>query len=242
VRRSPALLALLLLVAPVACGSDDEAARDETGAPDETEAPDETGAPDETEASTEAPDETEGASEPDDGDASTEGSGGSAGTVPAGEYAEGVCTSISTWYQEIETSSRALVEGASATAEDPATGKQLVVDFLDDAIGLTDVLTTDLEDAGVPDTETGPETADTLLGGIGDVQELFSGARADTEALPVDDEEALVTGLQDVGAGLQESATAVGANLEEVLSSVDDPELAEAFDAAPSCQELNPAG
>lgn len=229
-RRSPALLALLLLVVPLAScgGDDDEAAQDETTTASETDGESESETDAESETDTESESETE-----------RSGSGGAGGgAVPADEYAEGVCTSIGTWYDEIETSSRDLVEGASDTTNDPATGKQLVVDFLDDAIGLTDDLTSDLEGLGYPDTETGQDTAEELVTGIGDVNELFSEARADSEALPVDDEEALVTGLQDIGASLQESATAVGANLEAVLSSVDDPELAQAFEASPTCAEL----
>ena len=92
----------------------------------------------------------------------------------------------------------------------------------------------------MPDTPTGQETADKLVGGIEDVRDLFSEARDDTAALPTEDEEAIVTGLQDIGTALQESATAVGANFEEVLSSVDDPELAEAFETTPSCSGLTP--
>ena len=149
-----------------------------------------------------------------------------------------MCQSIGSWYDEIETASKALVEEASTISADPAAGKQVVLDFLDDAVGFTDTLITDLEDAGVPDTDTGPETADKLVGGIEDVRTLFQQARDDTEALPADNPEALGTGLQDIGTALQESATAVGANFEEVLSSVDDPSLAEAFESAQTCKDL----
>ena len=227
-RRSPALLALLLLLPIASCGGDDDEA-----ATDEAETQTESGTETESESESEGDSESESETE-------RSGSGGGSGAaVPADEYAEGVCTSIGTWYEEIQSSSRSLAESANTTSSDPAAGKQLIVDFLDEAIGLTDDLTTDLEGLGHPDTETGQETAADLVSGIGDVSELFSGARADTEALPVDDEEGLRAGLQDIGASLQESATAVGANLQEVLSSADDPELGEAFDAAPSCAGLS---
>ena len=211
--RSPLLFALLLLIPLAACGGGDS-----------------------DEAS------TEGTSE--DGASESEGDeGGASGDAASSEeYADGVCRSIGSWFDEIEAASEGLGEEASTMADDPAAGKQLVLDFLDGAVGLTDTLTTELEDAGIPDTDTGPETADTLVSGIEDVRELFQQALDDTEALPADDPAALGAGLQDIGTALQESATAVGENFEEVLSSVDDPKLAAAFESAQTCQDLATIG
>ncbi len=158
--------------------------------------------------------------------------------VAPDDYAEGVCGAIAGWYDDIDVASTSLVDDANTLSEDPAAGKDLVVAFLDDAIAFTDDLVEDLEDAGAPDTETGEDTAEKLVTGIEDVRELFVGAREDTEALPADDPMALGSGLQDIGAALQESATAVGAQFEEVLSSVDDPELGEAFEGAAACRDL----
>lgn len=164
--------------------------------------------------------------------------GGTVGGVTPEDYAGDVCRSIGSWYDEIDQASTALLADADQIEEDPAAGKALVVGFLDDAIGFTDGLIAGLEEAGVPETDGGQRTADELVAGIEEVRELFRGARDDTEALPTDDPQALGTGLQDIGAALQDSATAVGANFEAVLSSVDDPELASAFQDAPACQEL----
>ena len=235
-RRSPALLALVLLVPLAACGGDDdEAAQDDQ----ETEVPESETEPEEA-AGSET--ESEPAASEDGTESESEGSspGAEGGEVSADAYADGVCTSITSWYESIETSSRDLVEEAETLSADPATGKEIVLGFLQDTIGLTDTLVTDLERVGVPDTPTGQETADKLVSGIGDVRDLFSQARDDTAALPTEDEEAIVTGLQDIGTALQESATAVGANFSEVLTSVDDPELSEAFETTPSCAALTP--
>ena len=208
-RRTPVLLALLLVaLVPVACGGDDDEQADAPAAEDTSE---------------------------------VDGADGPAGTVTAEEYAEGVCTSIGGWFEGIAASTRTLAQEFTGT-DDPAAGKELVLAFLDDAIGLTDDLSTDLEAAGVPDTETGPETAEKLLAGNADVRQLFADARADTEALATEDRAALETGLDDVFTSLQESATAVAATREDVLSSVDDPELTEAFEASETCQEADPAG
>jgi hypothetical protein len=220
VRRSTTLLALLLLLPAAACGGgddgDDDAATSTTAAPT-TEAP-------ETETETET--ETEQAE----------------GTATPDAYAADVCGSIGGWYDEINSASTALVQDAgSLTEEDPSAGKDLVVTFLDDAIGFTDDLIVDLEAAGVPDTESGEETAERLVSGIGDVRALFSDARDDTAALPADDPQAVAAGLQDIGTALQESATAVGANFQEVLGSIEDPELSEAFETAVPCRELSEA-
>ena len=234
-RRSPALFALLLLVPLAACGGDDEeAAQDDQ----EAQVAESEGASEEAEPSETEPDD---ASET-ESDAASEGSspGGEGGEVSADAYADGVCTSISSWYESIESSSLDLVEEAGTLSADPASGKEIVLRFLEDTIDLTDTLVADLGEVGVPDTATGPEAADKLVSGIGDVRDLFSQARDDTAALPTDDEEAIVTGLQDIGTALQESAAAVGSSLEEVLSSPNDPELAEAFKTVPSCSAFAP--
>ncbi|MEX2659676.1 MAG: hypothetical protein WD232_08260 [Acidimicrobiales bacterium] len=158
-------------------------------------------------------------------------------TEPA-VYAEDVCGSIGVWYGRIEKASAELVEDANALSDDAAAGKELVLDFLDDAIGFTDELVDELDDAGVPDTDSGESASDKLVAGIEEVRMLFQGAREDTEALPVDDPQALGAGLQEIGAALEQSSTAVGENFEEVLASVEDPELGEAFEGATSCGEL----
>lgn len=238
-RRCPTIFTVLaLLLAPLAaCGGDgdgNEAAQSE----EETEAS-EGGS--EAEASESEPSGSADASEPEASESEQggpEGSGTPGGEVSAEAYADGVCTSINGWYESIESSSQDLVEEAGSLSADPANGKEIVLRFLDNTIGLTDTLVTDLEAAGVPETPTGQETADKLVSGIGDVRALFSQARDDTAALPSDDDEAIVSGLQDIGMTLQESATTVGASFEEVLSSVDDPQLAEAFEATPSCSVL----
>lgn len=236
VRRTTLLLALALLVPIAACGGDDEEASTPVTDADGSETESEGSEGSESESEGSAPEsESEGSGSGDDG-------AGAGGTASADEYADGVCRSIGGWYGEIDTASTSLVDEASTISDDPAAGKQLVLAFLDDAVGFTETLITDLEGAGVPDTESGPETADKLVSGIEDVRLLFQGARDDTEALPADDPQALGTGLQDIGSALQESATAVGANFEEVLSSVDDPELAEAFETAQSCSDLATVG
>ena len=185
----------------------------------------------------------------DDGDAAA-GSGTTAedttttaGAVAPDAYAADVCGSIGSWYDRINAASTTLVEDASAAdQQDPAAGTQLVIGFLDDAISFTDGLVADLERAGVPDTEAGAETSDRLVAGIEDVRTLFLDARNDTAALPTEDPEIVATGLEDIGASLQDSATAVGANFQEVLTSIDDPALSDAFETAGPCQELAASG
>ena len=183
----------------------------------------------------------------DDGDAPTEPAptedAAGPGTVAPDAYASDVCRAIDAWFDRINAASAALVEDAGAAdQQDPAAGKARVVGFLDEAIGLTDGLVADLEGAGVPETGAGQETADRLVAGIGDVRTLFVDARDDTAALPTEDREVLDTGLEDIGASLQDSATAVGANFQEVLTSIEDPVLADAFETVGPCQELTTAG
>ena len=234
-RRSATLLALLLLVPAAACGGDDDdTTTDDTTTTERTAAEPTEGEPTEDEPIEDEPTETE---------TERRSEGSSPGAVAPDVYAADVCGSIGGWYDQIDTASTALVEDATAAdRQDPAAGKALVVGFLDDAIGFTEGLVADLERAGVPDTASGEETADRLVAGIEDVRTLFVDARDDTAALPTEDPEVVATGLEDIGASLQDSASAVGANFQEVLTSIEDPALSDAFETAPPCQELATAG
>ncbi len=236
-RRTATVLALLLLVPAAACGGDE----DETTAEDTTTTEPARAERTETESETETETETETGTESEAERRSAEGS--STGAVAPDAYAADVCGAIGSWYDQINTASTALVEDAGAgDQQDPAAGKALVVGFLDRAIALTEDLVTDLEGAGVPDTAAGEETADRLVAGIEDVRTLFVDARDDTTALPTDDRAVLERGLEDIGTSLQDSATAVGSNFQEVLTSIEDPVLADAFESVGPCQELATAG
>ena len=100
----------------------------------------------------------------DSGDSSTDAS-------PTAEWADGLCSAISTWTTSISSivdpiKSGDISEGSLTTA-------------VDDARSATETLTSDLEELGKPDTEAGQEAKDTVdklstdLNAKGELQSAF---------------------------------------------------------------------
>lgn len=230
--RRATIAALLVTISLVAaCGGDDEedAALDDATTTTEAEVGTTTSEAETTTTESTTTESTTTTAEPD---------GADAGTTTPDDYAEQVCSSIDDWFVDVSTASEGLTAEAGALAEEPTAGKALVLAFLDEVIGHTEDLQDELGDAGVPDTPTGEEVASDLLASIGDVTGLFGQARVETEALPDGDLQAVGTGLQEIGATLQDSADSVGAGVERALTAADDPELRDALNGAPACRSL----
>ena len=208
-RRATLLLAVLLALPVAACGGDDDG--DDAARITTTST---------TSTTTGAPEVASGTS--------------------ASAYAGAVCSSIGAWYERIDTAGMSFVADADEVdGEDPAADKARVLAFLDEVLASTDALLAELEGAGAPGTETGPEAARRLLEGITEVRALFAGAREETAGLPDDDAQALAAGREGIGEALQESALTLYEQLQEALAPADDAELSDAFRSTTACQDLS---
>ena len=112
--------------------------------------------------------------------------------------------------------------------------KDTTLTFLDDVITATDRMLSDVDAAGVPDVDDGGVAARRVSTALSDVRDALAGARDRVEGLSNDDPEAFGSELQTIGRDLRESL----ADTTGTLESFEVPELEEAADDVPACDQL----
>lgn len=173
----------------------------------------------------------------DDGDGG-EGDGGDGGdqTVSAASYATRLCTSVQTYVDEVTTLSTDFAGGIdpAASLEDQ---KQAVLGFLDDVLAATDRLIDAVAEAGVPDVDGGEAVVTAIADSFQQARGVLEDARAQVEAIPVEDPQAFATELNEIGSTIQGSLGEIGGSLETLES----PELTQAVQDEPACEAVSTA-
>ena len=158
---------------------------------------------------------------------------GSTGTVSAEEYATTLCTSMQTYIDDVTTLSDDFVANLDPSA-DLAGQRDGVVGFLDDVLTATDTLISNLEAAGVPDVEGGQGIVDAVSQSFDQARQVIDDAKAQVEALSLDDPTAFATELGNIGTAIQTSLSGIGTS----LSTLDSAELSAAVTAEPACAQV----
>jgi hypothetical protein len=156
-------------------------------------------------------------------------------TVSATEYATGVCGAISGWVDEIQGLNQDLSANLDPSSADSL--KDAMVGFLEDVTTATDSVIDEVGAVGIPDVEDGEATAEAVLTALRGSRDVFADAQARVEGLSTDDPAAFGEELQTLGTDLQSSMSGIGGELDQFAS----PELDQAFNDIPECQEVAPA-
>jgi hypothetical protein len=164
-----------------------------------------------------------------------DGGGGDEATEPvsAATWLDDFCTALGTWQTE-------LTEGAPdfADVSDAESAKDTLVSYLDSVVAATDTLVSDIQAAGVPDVENGEAIASEMRTAIASVGDDFAAAKADVEALSVDDPAAFASGLTDVGTTLTNAGTTAGTTFDQLAEQYPSADLDAAAAEAASCQNV----
>ena len=152
--------------------------------------------------------------------------------VPPESYVTDLCGAISTWMDDVQALNEDLQEQLDPTSLDAV--KDTTLAFLDDVIAATDRMLSDVRTAGVPDVADGGEAARRVSTALGDVRDALAGARDRVEELSNNDPEAFGSELETIGGDLRESLE----DTTGTLDSLEVPELEEAADDVPACDQL----
>ncbi len=157
----------------------------------------------------------------DSGDSSTDAS-------PAAEWADGLCTAISTWTTSISSIGDSITAGG--LSKDSLTGA------VDDAKSATETFTSDIEGLGKPDTEAGQQAKES-------VDQLATDLKSEVATI----DEALdgASGVAGILAAVPVISSALGTMGTEVTSTLSElegldakGELESAFEGSSSCNDL----
>lgn len=171
----------------------------------------------------------------DDGDS---GGGGGDGNAAPRQWATDVCGSLSTWLEELQ-SRQTEVEADLEGVTDLGEIRGVLVEFLDDAVAETDTMIDGVEAAGTPDVDRGAELRQDFVDGVGQAKTAFEEAKTTAEDLPTDDQAAFAEGTSEIEEQLNTQSQAIEDAFDELDRKYDVPDLDEAFDEEPQCQDFN---
>jgi hypothetical protein len=159
------------------------------------------------------------------------------GGAPPRQWATDVCGALSTWLEDLQdrqTQVTSDLEGVTDLTE----VRGVLVDFLDDAVTETDTMIGEVEAAGTPDVDMGAELQQDFVDGIGQAKTAFEEAKTTAEELPTDNQAEFAQGTSDIEQQLNTQSQAIEDAFDELDQKYDVPELDEAFDEEPACQDF----
>ena len=155
------------------------------------------------------------------------GCGGDDGPNASEDYADGVCSSLSTWTDDVETTIKTLADQGLAVDEEQ------VRSAIDDVKTANERLTNDLEDLGAPDTEDGEQAKQEL-------DELTTVLSAQVnkvdQALDSGSRPAVIAGT--ITGAVATAATAVDTAYQNLRQLDPAGELRDAFEDSDECKQL----
>ena len=145
------------------------------------------------------------------------------------DWADGVCSAITTWKSSIKSSADSLKGGNFTQDSLKSAG--------DDMTSATDTLESDLKDLGKPDTQAGQQAKDAI-------DQLSSDLKTDTDSIKtaVDDVSDL-SGVPSAAATVSSTLATMRRQVTSTVNSVEqldgDGELQTAFQQSSACQQLS---
>ena len=184
------------------------------------------------------------------GSAATTGNGssssGATSAAPTGEgvaveeWAGSVCGSVNTWLQGINAKGTQLGQDVQGVS-DLTKGRDLLVQFMQDAVTLTDDMLSGVESAGAPAVENGEQLSEDLLTALQPVKDTFAQALEQAKTLPTDDPTAFSQAATQLGQDITDSQTQFSASFDQLQAKYDDQALNQAFNTVPACTQLGAA-
>lgn len=152
--------------------------------------------------------------------------------VTAATYAKGICTTMQTWLDAIQSGGQAIQDLPSdASITDRQTA---LATYLDGVVAATGALVDGAKAVGIPDVDGGADFAGKIEGAFEDAKTALEDARAQVDQLPTDDPTAFQNAAQGLGGSVQTSVTAIGGS----ISTLSQPDLDQAFSSEPACTNL----
>jgi hypothetical protein len=157
-------------------------------------------------------------------------------SLSASQWASQVCGRITTWVDQLQSSSNSAVSGLKGT--DLAQIKNQFVNFLGGAVATTNTMISGVQAAGAPAVPNGRSIAQGLVSGLQGIQSAFIQAQNQAQALPADNPTALNNGAQALTTSLQNAGNQVKTSLNSLDQRYPSAELDAALRNQAACQPL----
>ena len=151
--------------------------------------------------------------------------------VPPDDWASEICTATSDWFDELVALADDFQENPDLSSGVAAKGS--VLGFLDDVRG-DRRHDAEVDAAGILTSRMGMRPPIRMRAAWREVRATIEDARSRIEALPTDDQKALMNGIDAVGKDLQESGDAIAVAFVDIGSS----EMNAILNSSSACQQL----
>jgi hypothetical protein len=161
------------------------------------------------------------------------------GTSPE-DWAAQVCGALSDWARGLQADSQTLTAQLRNSASIRSVKVKFVA-FLDRAGKSADTMAAKVKAAGAPAVKDGEKLQAELEAALDRAHASFDRAKSKARNLSDIDPQAFTTGVQSLGADVQQELTAIGREFEDIGERYDDEALNEATDNEPTCQQVSAA-
>ena len=151
--------------------------------------------------------------------------------VAVDDYANGLCTALTGWTEELRDRQADLQAGAEP-GRSPEADRDALQRFVDGAVAASDGLVEDVEGAGVPDIEDGEEVADAFQSAVEETRSELEEAQAEVAEIPTQSAESYEAAVEDFVTEIRSTLEGI----DDHFQDVDAPELDMALDEAAACQ------
>jgi hypothetical protein len=166
------------------------------------------------------------------------GNGDSASSTAPDAWAASVCGALGTWVKSLQAGSQDLSTALRDTKDLKAV-KARFVSFLEDAEESTGEMVEKVEETGPPDVDQGEAIQDDLVAALGDVQQSFANAVDKANALSTSSLQEFSSGVGKLSQDVQDNLATTGGEFNNLSDRYQSPELDNATDGEPACQQFN---
>ena len=166
------------------------------------------------------------------------GNGDSASATEPSVWAASVCGALGTWAKSLQACSQDLGYTLRNT-KDLKTVKARFVTFLEDAEESSGEMVEKVEEAGPPNVSQGEAIQDDLVKTLGGVQQSFSQAVDKANALSTSSLQSFSSGVSKLSDDVQNKLATTGGEFNSLSDRYQSPELDNATDGEPTCQQFN---
>jgi hypothetical protein len=159
-------------------------------------------------------------------------SGGS-DKVDSDDYANGVCSSITSWLHAVQGRA-STVGGAVTPATSPSEGRDILAKYLDAVVDDTRDMIDRIEAIGTPDVDGGDQISKRLITALQGTEATFEIARKQVDSLPTSSRDAFRHAAEALASAIRSHVSDVAKALADVSSS----ELDRAFQGSQACRAL----
>jgi hypothetical protein len=157
-------------------------------------------------------------------------------TVPAAQYADSVCGSVSSWINSIKSESNTLTTNLSGVSN-LSTARAELVRFLQSAVLSTDRLIAQSHAAGTPDVSQGAQATAAINNAFVSIRSSFVSARNRAATLPVNDSNSFQQGASSISSSISTQAKQASSTLKS--TGVGTGPLSTAFSQSAACRQVS---